>query len=87
MEFMKAGSSYAIVFGKKLQTFAAQTLGIEPTPVFAPNKEIAIEGQGLTAVERFSIAMRSASLRAKSCTPVQTFACRSISSARRIQLA
>lgn len=52
MEFMKAGSSYAIVFGKKLQTFAAETLGVEPTPVFAPNKEISIEGQGLTAVEK-----------------------------------
>lgn len=52
MEFMKAGSSYAIVFGKKLQTFAAQTLGIEATPVFAPNKEISVEGQGLTAVEK-----------------------------------
>jgi len=52
MEFMKAGSSYAIVFGKKLQTFAAQTLGIEPTPVFAPNKEITAEGVGLTAVEK-----------------------------------
>ncbi|EGL65868.1 bifunctional aconitate hydratase 2/2-methylisocitrate dehydratase [Agrobacterium sp. ATCC 31749] len=52
MEFMKAGSSYAIVFGKKLQTFAAQTLGVEATPVFAPNKEISIEGQGLTAVEK-----------------------------------
>lgn len=52
MEFMKAGSSYAIVFGKKLQTFAAETLGIEATPVFAPNKEISIEGQGLTAVEK-----------------------------------
>lgn len=52
MEFMKAGSSYAIVFGKKLQTFAAQTLGIEPIPVFAPNKEISVEGQGLTAVEK-----------------------------------
>lgn len=52
MEFMKAGSSYAIVFGKKLQTFAAETLGVEATPVFAPNKEIAIEGQGLTAVEK-----------------------------------
>jgi aconitate hydratase 2/2-methylisocitrate dehydratase len=49
---MKAGSSYAIVFGKKLQTFAAQTLGIAPTPVFAPNKEITVEGQGLTAVEK-----------------------------------
>lgn len=52
MEFMKAGSSYAIVFGKKLQTFAAETLGVEPTPVFAPNKEITVEGQGLTAVEK-----------------------------------
>ncbi|TNM63720.1 bifunctional aconitate hydratase 2/2-methylisocitrate dehydratase [Aliirhizobium smilacinae] len=52
MEFMKAGSSYAIVFGKKLQTFAAQTLGVEATPVFAPNKELSVEGQGLTAVEK-----------------------------------
>ncbi|CCA92108.1 aconitate hydratase 2 [Novosphingobium sp. PP1Y] len=52
MEFMKAGSSYAIVFGKKLQTFAAETLGVEPTQVFAPNKEISVEGQGLTAVEK-----------------------------------
>lgn len=52
VEFMKAGGSYAIVFGKKLQTFAAETLGIEPTPVFAPNKEISREGQGLTAVEK-----------------------------------
>jgi aconitate hydratase 2/2-methylisocitrate dehydratase len=52
MEFMKAGSSYAIVFGKKLQTFAAQTLGIEATPVFASNKEVSVEGQGLTAVEK-----------------------------------
>ncbi|WP_417480553.1 bifunctional aconitate hydratase 2/2-methylisocitrate dehydratase [Maricaulis maris] len=52
VEFMKAGSSYAIVFGKKLQTFAAETLGVEPTPVFAPNKEVSHEGQGLTAVEK-----------------------------------
>ncbi|KMS56211.1 aconitate hydratase [Novosphingobium barchaimii LL02] len=52
MEFMKAGSSYAIVFGKKLQTFAAETLGVEATPVYAPNKEITEEGQGLTAVEK-----------------------------------
>ena len=29
MEFMRAGGSYAIVFGKKLQTFAAKTLGID----------------------------------------------------------
>jgi len=52
MEFMKAGSSYAIVFGKKLQTFAAETLGVEAPLVFAPNKEITVDGQGLTAVEK-----------------------------------
>ncbi|MCW5722962.1 MAG: bifunctional aconitate hydratase 2/2-methylisocitrate dehydratase [Devosia sp.] len=52
IEFMKAGSSYAIVFGKKLQTFAAETLGVEATPVFAPNKEISVAEQGLTAVEK-----------------------------------
>jgi aconitate hydratase 2/2-methylisocitrate dehydratase len=52
MEFMKAGGSYAVVFGKKLQTFAAKTLGIEAPQVFASSKEISIEGQGLTAVEK-----------------------------------
>ncbi|WP_319531489.1 bifunctional aconitate hydratase 2/2-methylisocitrate dehydratase [uncultured Cohaesibacter sp.] len=52
VEFMKAGGSYAIVFGKKLQTFAAETLGVEPAQVFAPSKEVSIEGQGLTAVEK-----------------------------------
>ena len=51
-EFMKAGSSYAIVFGKKLQTFAAETLGVEAPLVFAPSKEISHEDQGLTAVEK-----------------------------------
>ncbi|MEM9885081.1 MAG: bifunctional aconitate hydratase 2/2-methylisocitrate dehydratase [Bacteroidota bacterium] len=52
MEFMRAGGSYAIVFGKKLQAFAAKTLGIDIPPVFAPSKEISHEGQGLTAVEK-----------------------------------
>ncbi|WP_114011112.1 bifunctional aconitate hydratase 2/2-methylisocitrate dehydratase [Cohaesibacter intestini] len=52
VEFMKAGGSYAIVFGKKLQTFAAETLGVEAPLVFAPSKEISHEGQGLTAVEK-----------------------------------
>ncbi|MCA4793092.1 bifunctional aconitate hydratase 2/2-methylisocitrate dehydratase [Myroides odoratimimus] len=52
MEFIKAGGSYAIVFGKKIQTFAAKVLGIEAPVVFAPSKEISIEGQGLTAVEK-----------------------------------
>ena len=52
MEFMRAGGSYAIVFGKKLQTFACKTLGIDIPLVFAPSKEISHEGQGLTAVEK-----------------------------------
>lgn len=52
LEFIKAGGSYAIVFGKKIQTFAAQTLGITAPTVFAPSKEVSIEGQGLTAVEK-----------------------------------
>ncbi|MFI0427233.1 MAG: bifunctional aconitate hydratase 2/2-methylisocitrate dehydratase [Flavobacterium sp.] len=52
MEFIKAGGSYAIVFGKKIQTFAAKTLEIDTPLVFAPSKEISHEGQGLTAVEK-----------------------------------
>ena len=52
VEFMKAGGSYAVVFGKKLQTFAAETLGVEAPQVYAASKEISHEGQGLTAVEK-----------------------------------
>jgi aconitate hydratase 2/2-methylisocitrate dehydratase len=52
VEFMKAGGSYAVVFGKKLQTFAAETLDIEIPQVYAPSKEISHAGQGLTAVEK-----------------------------------
>ena len=52
LEFMKAGGSYAIVFGKKLQTFAAKALNVEAPVVFSPAKEISHEGQGLTAVEK-----------------------------------
>jgi aconitate hydratase 2/2-methylisocitrate dehydratase len=52
VEFIKAGGSYAVVFGKKLQTFAAAALGVEADPVFAPSKVISNEGQGLTAVEK-----------------------------------
>ena len=52
VEFMKAGGSYAVVFGKKLQTFAAATLGQELKSAYAPSKEISHEGQGLTAVEK-----------------------------------
>jgi aconitate hydratase 2 / 2-methylisocitrate dehydratase len=52
VEFIKAGGSYAIVFGKKLQNFAAETLGIELKSAFAPSKEISHDDQGLTAVEK-----------------------------------
>ena len=51
-EFIKAGGSYAIVFGKKLQAFAAKALGIEFVSVYANSKEVSNEGQGLTAVEK-----------------------------------
>jgi len=52
MEFIKAGGSYAVVFGKKLQTIACGILGISIPAVYAPSKEISVEGQGLTAVEK-----------------------------------
>ena len=52
VEFIKAGGSYAIVFGKKLQTFAASTLGTSAPAVFAASKEVSHAGQGLTAVEK-----------------------------------
>ncbi len=52
IEFMRAGGSYAVVFGKKLQTFAAKTLNIDIPKVYAPSKEIYHNGQGLTAVEK-----------------------------------
>lgn len=52
VEFIKAGGSYAVVFGKKIQTFAAKVLNITPPQVYAASKEISIEGQGLTAVEK-----------------------------------
>jgi aconitate hydratase 2/2-methylisocitrate dehydratase len=51
-EFIKAGGSYAIVFGKKIQTFACKVLGIDIPTVFAPSKEVSNPGQGLTAVEK-----------------------------------
>ena len=51
-EFIKAGGSYAVVFGKKLQTFACKVLGIDVPQVYAEAKEVSIDGQGLTAVEK-----------------------------------
>ena len=52
LEFIKAGGSYAIVFGKKLQGFACDTLGVELKSAYASSKIISHEGQGLTAVEK-----------------------------------
>ena len=52
VEFMKAGGSYAIVFGKKIQSFACKTLAISLKSVFAPSREVFYPGQGLTAVEK-----------------------------------
>ena len=52
MEFIKAGSSYSIVFGKKLQSFASNVLGITKNNIFAQPKVILANGQGLTAVEK-----------------------------------
>lgn len=67
VEFMKAGGSYAVTFGKRLQTFAAETLGVEAPEVYAASKEISHEGQGLTAVEK--IFNRNA-VDVKSSTPL-----------------
>ena len=51
-EFIRAGGSYSIVFGKKLQSFAAGALGIDIPSVYAPASEVSEPGQGLTAVEK-----------------------------------
>ena len=37
MEFIKAGSSYSIVFGKKLQSFASNVLGITKNNISREN--------------------------------------------------
>jgi aconitate hydratase 2/2-methylisocitrate dehydratase len=52
LEFIRAGGSYAIVFGKMLQTFACETLGVPLKSAFAPSKEVSVKGHGLTAVEK-----------------------------------
>ena len=52
VEFIRAKGSYAIVFGKKLQSFATELLGIKLKSAFAASKEITNANQGLTAVEK-----------------------------------
>ena len=51
LEFMRAGS-YNIVFGKKLQMFASETLKVDIPKIFAQYKEVSYKDQGLTAVEK-----------------------------------
>ena len=52
IESIKAGGSYAVVFGKRLQGFASEVLGIEFKSAYASPKEVSHSGQGLTAVEK-----------------------------------
>ena len=52
VEFMKAGGSYAVVFGKKLQSLACSILNLSLNKVFASSKEIVLPNKGLTAVEK-----------------------------------
>ncbi len=52
LEFMRAGGSYAVVFGKKLQSQACNILNIPLTKVYADSKEIVLSKKGLTAVEK-----------------------------------
>ena len=52
MEFMRAGGSYSVVFGKKLQSFAAGVLGIDLPEIYAPPKKVTYDDIGLTAVEK-----------------------------------
>ena len=52
IEFMRAGGSYAIVFGKKLQNFASKLINVKIPKVFAESKEVSNPNQGLTAVEK-----------------------------------
>ena len=52
LEFIRAGGSYAVVFGKKLQSLAAESLGVEFKSAYASSKIVSVEGQGLTAVEK-----------------------------------
>tara|TARA_Y100000589_G_scaffold36363_2_gene30477 strand:+ start:2326 stop:5124 length:2799 start_codon:yes stop_codon:yes gene_type:complete len=76
IEFMRAGGSYAVVFGKKLQSFANQILGNDLQNVYAKSKEIYLDNQGLTAVEKIfnknAVGTSSAILHAGSYVRVKT---------------
>jgi aconitate hydratase 2/2-methylisocitrate dehydratase len=52
MEFIK-GWFIRYCFGKSYK-LCLKTLGIDIVPVFAPSKEVSVEGQGLTAEKIFN---------------------------------
>ncbi len=52
LEFIRAGGSYAVVFGKKLQSQACSILNIPLTKIYADSKEVVLSKRGLTAVEK-----------------------------------
>ena len=52
LEFIRAGGSYAVVFGKKLQSQACSILNIPLTKIYADSKEVVLPKKGLTAVEK-----------------------------------
>ena len=52
IDFIRAGGSYAVVFGKKLQNQACEILGVEVASPYAKTKIISNPKQGLTAVEK-----------------------------------
>ena len=52
VEFMRAGGSYAVVFGKKLQSQVCSILNVPLNKVYADSKEVILPEKGLTAVEK-----------------------------------
>ena len=52
LDFIRAGGSYAVVFGKKLQNLACQILKISLNSPYAKTNIVSIPNQGMTAVEK-----------------------------------
>tara|TARA_Y100000591_G_scaffold68762_1_gene56983 strand:- start:1220 stop:4015 length:2796 start_codon:yes stop_codon:yes gene_type:complete len=52
IDFIRAGGSYAVVFGKKLQNLACEILGVDVLSPYAKTKIVSNPNQGLTAVEK-----------------------------------
>jgi aconitate hydratase 2/2-methylisocitrate dehydratase len=54
---------HTLLYSVKVTNFCFENFGIDIVPVFAPSKEVSVEGQGLTAVEKYSIKMQLVLLR------------------------